>query len=161
MRVHDVMSKPVVFCRPGANLAEAAAMMWDRKCGALPVVNDHGELVGVITDRDICIALGTRNRRASEVTVSEVNTGPPKSCGLDDDVTAALRIMSEARIRRLPVVDGAGVPQGILSLNDLVLWAQHSDGAKRQGISYEDIVNTLVAIGQRSRGNRSRATGAA
>jgi len=151
------MSKPVVTCHPATNLAEAAAMMWDHRCGALPVVNDAGKLVGIITDRDIAIALGTRNTRAGELTVGEVVTGEAKSCGLDCDVSAALQTMGQARIRRVPVVDDAGIPQGILSLNDLVLWAQHADGTKRQCISYEDVVNTLVAIGQRSRQVRSRA----
>ena len=160
MRVRDVMSRPIISCNLQTNLAEASALMWDHNCGVLPIVNDNGKLSGVITDRDICIALGTRNKRASELTVSDVSSGPASSCGLDDDVTAALQIMSQARIRRLPVVDRAGIPQGILSLNDLVLWAQHSDGAKRHGLSYEDVVNTLVRICQRRRA-RSRAAVAA
>lgn len=160
MRVGDVMSRPVAFCHPQTNLAEAAAMMWDHNCGALPIVGDGGKLTGIVTDRDICIALGTRNQRASEVTVGDVSSSQARSCGLDDDIPAALRIMSEARVRRLPVVDSAGILQGILSLNDLVLWAQHLDGANRPGVSYEDIVNTLVAICRRRR-TRSRAAGTA
>ena len=156
MRVGDVMSRPVAFCHPQTNLAEAAAMMWDHNCGALPVVSGGGKLTGIVTDRDICIALGTRNQRACEVTVGDVSSSQARSCGLDDDIPAALRIMSEARVRRLPVVDSAGILQGIFSLNDLVLWAQHLNGANRPGVSYEDIVNTLVAICRRRRA-RSRA----
>ena len=146
MRVCDLMMKPVVFCRPGTNLAEATALMWDHDCGALPVVNESGKVTRMITDRDICVALGTRNKPASEVTASEVNSRVPQTCGPDDEIHTALRTMCEARVRRLPVVDGAGTLQGILCLHDIVLWAQHCDGAKRPGVSYEDIVNTLVGI---------------
>src|SRR5207249_11540387 len=75
MRVGDFMTSPAVFCRPEANLAAVAALMWDKDCGALPVVSEDGKVTGMITDRDICVALGTRNKRASEVTVRDVIYG--------------------------------------------------------------------------------------
>ena len=62
MRVRDLMTKTVVFCRHETNLAAATALMWDNDCGTLPVVSESGKVIGIITDRDICIALGTRNR---------------------------------------------------------------------------------------------------
>ena len=57
MRVKDVMVKSVKVCRPKMNLAEVVAKMWDECCGALPVVDERGSVVSMITDRDICIAL--------------------------------------------------------------------------------------------------------
>jgi CBS domain-containing protein len=107
MRVRELMRNPVVFCHPGTNLAEATALMWDHDCGALPVVNDSGKVTGFITDRDICMALGTRNKPASEITVGDVSSRVPRTCGPDDDIHAALRTMCDARVRRLPVVDRA------------------------------------------------------
>jgi signal-transduction protein with cAMP-binding, CBS, and nucleotidyltransferase domain len=104
-------------------------------------------VAGVITDRDIWVALGTRDRVASDVTVGEVSSKPPVTCRPDDEVRVALKIMCRERIRRLPVLNRSGQLQGILSVNDLLLRAQHWDGANRPGVSYEDVVNTLVAIG--------------
>jgi predicted transcriptional regulator len=114
---------------------------------ALPIVTSGGKLTGVLTDRDICLALGTQNERATEVTAKELSSRRVWSCGPEDPISDALRIMSRARIRRLPVVDSSGIVVGILSLN--VLWAQHADGTKRAGLSYEDFVNTLMVICQR------------
>ena len=64
MRVQDVMTKAVASCHADASLAAVAALMWEHNCGQLPVVSDDGKVTSVITDRDICIALGTRNQRA-------------------------------------------------------------------------------------------------
>jgi CBS domain-containing protein len=148
MRVCDVMRKPPVYCQPDTNLAAATALMWDKDCEALPVVDENARVCGVITDRDICIALGTRNVRGSEVTVCEVTSSSTPTCRVDDDIHIALNTMREARTRRLPVVNGMGGLEGMLSLDDAVMWAQHDDGARRPGVSYEDVVNTFRAICQ-------------
>jgi CBS domain-containing protein len=81
-------------CRPDDNLAEVAATMWHARCGALPVLDRRGAVTSMITDRDICIALGARNLRASEVKVKDVS--PPRvfSCGPNDDVRLALNTMT-------------------------------------------------------------------
>src|SRR5579859_1944099 len=108
MIVQDVMTKAVAFCRPEANLAAATALMWEHNCGLLPVVDDRGRVTGVITDRDICIALGTRNQRACEIAVSGVAYRAAVLCNADDDVCFALKIMAAERVRRLPVVNHEG-----------------------------------------------------
>jgi CBS domain-containing protein len=86
------------------NLAEAAALMLDADCGILPVVNDDGRLVGVVTDRDMFIALATRNRLASQLTVGEVARTKVFTCGPEDDVQTALATMKQHHVRdsRLP-----------------------------------------------------------
>ena len=61
MRIKDVMTREPATCSPATDLAAAAALMLDKDCGILPVVDDHGKLVGVVTDRDMYIALATRN----------------------------------------------------------------------------------------------------
>jgi len=65
MRVNDVMTKDVSFCNPGTSAAAAAEMMWTQDCGVLPVLEDSGRIAGMVTDRDLFIALGTTNRSAS------------------------------------------------------------------------------------------------
>src|SRR5579859_1078894 len=120
MRVKDVMVKSVKVCRPRMNLAEVVARMWDERCGALPVVDERGSVASMITDRDICIALGTRNVQASALKVEDVSLPRVFTCRPEDEVHAALRTMVSQNVRRLPVVDSEGAPEGILSIDDLV-----------------------------------------
>ena len=139
MKVKDIMTaKPKTASRL-TTLAEAAQLLWTADCGILPVVED-GKLVGVVTDRDMYIALATRNRRASHITVGEVARDTVWGCGPEDDVHAALGTMQERHVRRLPVVaDGSVV--GIVSLNDLVLVAGANEPVRN-----EEIVDTFKAI---------------
>ena len=155
MRVQDVMTKTVASCRPGADLAAAAALMWEYNCGQLPVVDDAGKVTAVITDRDICIALGTRNQRACEVKVSDVVRRAAVLCKAEDDLRSALKTMAAERVRRLPVVDHEGTLVGILSLDDVTLQARHHGDTDRPPVSFEDVMNTLRAIYHR--GSRSKA----
>ena len=106
-----------------------AAHLWRADCGALPVIDEDRDLVGIITDRDICIALGTRDRPASEVVVDEVMSSRVHTCRAEDDVSVALGLMKEHRVRRLPVLDDQGKLVGILSMNDMVLSAGQGPGA--------------------------------
>jgi CBS domain-containing protein len=116
MKVRDLMTSDVKACLPEMNLAEAVKEMWDGDCGALPVVNNEGRVTGVITDRDICIAVATRGGPADrDVAPDHVHT-----CLPDDDAAAALQTMKQHRIRRLPVIDTEGHLRGMLSLSDIV-----------------------------------------
>jgi CBS domain-containing protein len=114
--------------------------MWEGDCGILPVV-DEGELVGVVTDRDMYIAVATQDARASHLRVGAVATKKLATCAPEDDVQSALATMREARVRRLPVMGFGGTVLGILSMNDIVLAA----GAGKE-VPDEDVVTTLQAI---------------
>ena len=140
MKVKDIMTAEPRTCTPGTNLAAAAALMLDGDCGILPVVED-GKLAGVVTDRDMFIALATRNRRASEVTVAEVVQTPVYTCGPDDDLQTVLESMKLHSVRRLPVEGFGGTVMGIVSMNDIVL----ASGA-RKPVRDADVVNTLQVI---------------
>lgn len=129
--------------------------MWEHSCGQLPVVNDEGRVSAVITDRDICIALGTRNQRACEVRVSDVVCRAAVLCKAEDDLRSALKTMAAEQARRLPVVNHEGILVGILSLDDVTLQARHHDDTDRPPVSFEDVMNTLRAIYHR--GSRSKA----
>jgi CBS domain-containing protein len=146
MRVQDVMTKTVAFCHADENLAAAAASMWEHGCGLLPIVDDQGKVSAVLTDRDICIALGTRNQRACELKVTDVAYQPAVLCNADNDLRSALRIMAAARVRRLPVVDHEGCLVGVLSLDDVTLQARHHGDTDRPPVSFEDVMHTLRAI---------------
>lgn len=144
MRVKEAMVGTPAWCNPETNLGAAVEMLWNRNCGVLPVVGNDGKVKGVVTDRDICIALGTRNRLPAEISVGEVMTQTLFSCSQDDSIRSALETMRKQRVRRLPVVDKDGVLQGILSMDDVVYHV--SDTNRVAELSYSDVVNTCKAI---------------
>lgn len=145
MKVRDLMTTNAVSCRPETNLAAVGALMWEHDCGLIPVVDDTERVTGVITDRDICIALSTKDRQPSKITSREIATAPALVCSPDDDIQTALITMSRERLHRLPVVNKERGLVGILSINDVLLHAEKSLG-KRPGISNDDVVQTLQAI---------------
>lgn len=151
MRIEDLMTKDVSFCNPGTSAAAAAEIMWNRDCGVLPVLDDSGRVVGVVTDRDLFIALGTSNRSASELPVGEIMRREPAVCAPDHDVRTALKTMAQRRVHRLPVVNRSGALEGILSMNDVVLHAK----AGADGIFKDDVIRTLKAIGEHPQAKRT------
>jgi CBS domain-containing protein len=140
MKVKELMNAVPRTCTPDTTLAAAAHLMWEGDCGILPVVDD-GELVGVVTDRDMYIAIATRNARASEVRVGAVATRNVTTCRPDEEVETALAAMKRARVRRLPVVGTDGTLVGMLSINDILLAA----GANKP-VRTDDVVDALKAI---------------
>lgn len=145
MKVQEVMSKHVKFCHPNTSLAEAALRMWEGDCGALPVIED-AKVIGMVTDRDIAMAMAIRHVPASFVLVNEVMSKGLYACSPDEEIHAALKTMRKGRVRRLPVIDDQGELKGIVSINDIALHAQHVDTAKKTALAYEDVVNTFKAI---------------
>jgi CBS domain-containing protein len=146
MKVADVMMRTPASCGADTNLAAAVEILWTRNCGMLPIVNNEGKVTGVVTDRDICVALGTRNRRASEITVQEVQPGKLFACKADDDIHTALAIISAAKVRRLPVLDEAGKLQGILSLDDVVLHADSGIAGRVPELSSGDVIEYMKSV---------------
>jgi CBS domain-containing protein len=144
MKVREIMTKKAKFCGPESTLEEAIFLMRKANCGFLPVVGDGGNVIGVITDRDICIALGTRNRVPSELRVWDVMPRKLFTCMPDDDVHSALKTLRGARIRRLPVIDRDDTLVGVLSIDDIVLKAR--EHFLKKDISYADVENTYKAI---------------
>ena len=146
MRVKDVMTAGAKVCMPETSLADAAALMWENDCGALPVVGVEDRVVGMITDRDICFGLTTKYRPPAEVAVGEIITGEVFACGPEDDIHEALKTMRRERVRRLPVVGKDGTLRGLLSMNDVVLRAEEKSKGKTPALSYGDVVQTYKAI---------------
>ena len=125
MKVQDVMTYSVQTCRPESNLADAAMRMWRNDCGVLPVVADDAKVVGMITDRDICMAAATKHRDPANIRVKEVISGKVYGCSPDTDIHEALKIMQQKQVRRLPIISAEdGKLAGILSMNDVALRAK-------------------------------------
>lgn len=146
MRVIELMTGTPAYCRPDTNLGAAVELMWNYNCGILPVIDDDDKVIGVITDRDICIALGTRNKLSGKVVVSEVASPKVICCKPEDDVRSALASMAEARVRRLPVVNDQDKLVGIVSMDDVVTRMQLGRRPLTVELSSEDVVRILNLV---------------
>lgn len=144
MKVKEVMAPNAQAIWLTESLTDAARMMWENDCGVLPIIKDCRKVIGMITDRDICMAMTMRDQSPSGISVEEVMSGRVYSVSPEDDIDKALQAMQENKIRRLPVVNEEGELEGILSMNDVVLHA--SDDAAGDGIAYTDVVKTYQAI---------------
>jgi CBS domain-containing protein len=145
MTVRELMHKSPACCEPASDLLSVARTLNSMGCGALPVTYSDGRLAGIVTDRDICMAVACENRRPSELTAGDIMTREVAACNADDEIHAALDIMRSRKVRRLPVIGGDGRVEGLLCASDLVLCARHDDG-RRPDLSYEDIMGTLKAL---------------
>jgi CBS domain-containing protein len=119
MRVAQLMSQPVFTCSVNDSLNDAARLMWEHDCGAVPVVDGDGKVVGIVTDRDVCMAAYTQGERLGVLPVVSAMAKQVFCCRPDDSLEKAQAVMGEQQIRRLPVVDAENRPLGMLSLNDL------------------------------------------
>ena len=146
MKVQNMMTAEVETCSPESDLGAAATIMWRRDCGSVPVVDLEGRVVGMITDRDICMAVATRNKLASAIKVSEVISGKVYACSPDDRIEDALETMQSAQLRRLPVVDDDGKLHGILSINDVIL--NSARGRSKKHVAHRDVMATLKVLSE-------------
>lgn len=147
MKVKEVMTTDVKHCSLDTNLAAAAKIMWEGDCGAVPVTDDRGKVVGMITDRDICIAGATRSPREGEIPVRDVISKTLYTCNPGDDIRAAMQTMKTQQVRRLPVVAQDGRLTGIVTIHDIAVKAKRSNGDVRP----EDVLDTFIAITAPSR----------
>jgi CBS-domain-containing membrane protein len=119
MKVKELMEIKVRSCLVDDSLNWAAQLMWEGDCGALPVVGPEGDVVGMITDRDICMAAYTKGRPLTLIKVGDAMAKQVTTCSAESSAETAMSLMKEVRVRRLPIVDAQGKLAGILSLNDL------------------------------------------
>lgn len=119
MTLKDLMTAPVTTCRTTVSLAEAARVMLDKNRGCLPIVDVHGHLAGVLTDRDLCLAIA-RHSSPVNTLVRDVMTRDVVSCNEDDTLDAALVAMKQHRLRRIPVVNKRGAVKGLVSIDDAI-----------------------------------------
>jgi len=117
MKVSEVMTRDVQTVRPDQPVQDAASFMLSTDAGSIPVT-DGDRLIGMITDRDIAVR-GVAKGYGPETPVRELMTGDIICARVDDNVEEAATKMSEARVRRLPVIDSEDKLCGIVSLGDL------------------------------------------
>jgi CBS domain-containing protein len=117
MKVSEVMTRDVQTVRPDQPVQEAASFMLSADAGSIPVAHE-GRLIGMITDRDIAVR-GIAKGYGPDTPVRELMTDDVICARVDDDVEEAASKMSEAQVRRLPVIDEQEQLCGIVSLGDL------------------------------------------
>ncbi|MBA3677078.1 MAG: CBS domain-containing protein [Sphingosinicella sp.] len=126
MNAQDIMTKAPACCAPEASVGDAAKLMVENDCGQIPVVDNNGVLVGIITDRDIacrCVAEG----KQSDTPVSEVMSKSAITVTQDASLDECCKKMEDNQIRRLPVVDEAGKCCGIVSQADIAQSARKEE----------------------------------
>jgi len=112
-------NRPVETIRPDQSVQDAINKLVEKRIGSLLVVGNQFEIVGIITERDILRASYTQSRRHERVRVEEIMTRNPVSGTLEDGVNYLLTVMTENRIRHLPIMRGARL-EGLISIGDLV-----------------------------------------
>ena len=130
MKISEVMTRDVQTVRPDQTAREAASFMLSADAGAIPVTEDD-RLVGMITDRDIAVR-GVAEGHGPETPVRELMTNDIVAARIDDNVDDIAARMSEAQVRRLPVIDDQEKLCGIVSLGDLS--QQGDDSAAEQAL---------------------------
>jgi CBS domain-containing protein len=141
MKVKDIMTREIETCVEITSLTTVATEMLEAGCGVVPVVTPTGAVVGIITDRDITMALISTGRKPSNIAAREAMSRPVHSCGPEDDLKTALGTMQTYRVRRLPVVSENGRILGILSLDDIIVRALAPDAP-----TSDEIVRALRTI---------------
>lgn len=147
MKVSDLMTSNPCCCKPTDALAVAARILWENDCGVVPVADGEGRLVGMITDRDACMAAYMRGRRFDEISIGSVMAHKVVACNPDDALVAAEATMQQLSVRRLPVVDAAGKLVGVISCNDLIRHAAGIADAGLRASTCVRLMGLLASIG--------------
>ena len=147
MNVADVMTRNAAHIRWNETCGAAVQLMWDRDCGALPVIDDEGSVVGMITDRDVCISAWLQERPPQEIFVSEAMSSDVQCCSAADSIATAEELMRVKQVRRLPVLDGRRHLEGIVSLADIARRGVQLRGRpEAREIAQDEIAATLATI---------------
>jgi len=148
MYVSEIMTRKVASCVETDTLADAVRLLAEVDCGAIPVVAQAASrrLIGIVTDRDICMAAYRIGKPLAEIRVHDAMTAPVRTCTADASASEAEYVMRDAGVRRLPVVDERGTLIGLLSLADLAREAEHERRLSQPAVSRIEIGATLAAI---------------
>jgi len=140
--IHNLMTRDVAMVTPHDSVQYAARLMRDEDCGAIPVVNGSGQLVGMITDRDITVRLVASGYDVNHALVSDCMTEEAFACHVNETVRDCMSVMSRHQIRRLPIVDDRDRVVGIVSQADLARRADQSQN-KRGKRAFTDLVEDI------------------
>ncbi|HZO82191.1 MAG TPA: CBS domain-containing protein [Candidatus Binataceae bacterium] len=140
MQVERIMIRDVKTCSANDTLNRAAQLMWENDCGCIPVIaaDGDGRVIGIVTDRDICMAAYTQGRPLFEIPVASAMARKVIACSPTDDLKRAETLMHDNQIRRLPVLDERGRLLGIISINDIAREAARERASRRGAVEVSD-----------------------
>jgi CBS domain-containing protein len=150
MQTGELMSHNVITVYPEDRVGYAARLMRDYDFGSLPVVDQEGRLVGMITDRDISMRLVANEADTRTTVVADCMTDGAFACHAKDSVRECMRQMSRHRIRRLPIINDWGQVVGIVSQGDL---ARHAGNYPGRG-ERRAIADVICAVSEPRRAVR-------
>jgi CBS domain-containing protein len=153
VKVKDVMTTNVRTCFTSDSLATAAQLMWDHDCGCAPILNEQGWVVGMLTDRDICMAAFFQGVPIGEIKASAVMSRQLFDCTSDDDLSAVEGIMRDKKVRRLPVLSKEGRLVGLLSLSDVARYAddEYARGVANRSVTDAEVTRLTAGVSKRRR----------
>lgn len=148
LRVHDVMTKNVVSCGPTDTAEQAARIMWEERCGCVPIVDADRHPISIVTDRDICMAAWTQGQPLGKIIVSSAMSSRLFTANVADEVASAEATMRRHGVRRLPVVNDRGELVGILSLDDIAHRGDPGPVRLHDPLAPTTVLSTVIAVGR-------------
>lgn len=148
MKVAEALRRPAKTCTLLSSLEEVGRILWEADQSAVPVVDDRGRAVGVLSDRDLAVTMAAKNRGAAQILVRELLDRDFITCSAEDPLAEAVRKMRFHRLRNIVAVGTEGTLVGVLSLEDLAHAAVAGAEKTAAGVSCEEIVLALQAIGK-------------
>ena len=148
MKVSERMSSAVCTLGAHESLERAAQIMWEHDCGCVPIVDHEQHLVGVITDRDICMGAYTQGGCLRDIPVHRCMSRAAHVCSPEDSLESAASRMGAQQVRRLPVVDGEGHVVGILALGDLARTIGTTRGGPQKQALGGEVARALSSISE-------------
>jgi len=147
MKVSALMIRDVKSCTKCSTLNMAAEVMWGFDIGCLPIVDDENRVVGMLTDRDICMSAYLQGVPLTNAVVGDAMSKEVYSCRPDDNIKTAEKIMLEKQVHRLPVVDDQRRLVGVISINDLTREsAREAELGRPREVAGLEIVDVMAAV---------------
>lgn len=147
MKVRDLMTTAVKSCAEYNTLNTAAQMMWDHDLGCVPVLDREGHVIGILTDRDICMSAYIQGVPLTGALVTSAMSKRVFACRPEDDVAVAEKLMREKQVHRLPVVDADAWLVGLISLNDIAREAAREAEMRRpREVSDAEITQVMASV---------------
>lgn len=148
MRTRERMTVGTAYCLASDSLAHVASLLWHHDCGSMPVVDEGHRVLGMITDRDICMAALLTGQRLDELSVGGSMANDVSGVGPEDSLLSAEMLMRSRAVHRLPVMDSEQKLLGMLCSNDLLRWVDDGGSAGARPSDAVRLVRTLATIGR-------------
>jgi len=119
MKAFEIMNTKMVTCQSDDNVGRAAQLMWEQGCGCLPVLDARRRVVGLLSDRDACMAAYTQGLPLQSISVATAMPRTLSSCGPDAELDDVLRVMMTNSVHRVLVLDSERQLLGLIALTDI------------------------------------------